>query len=179
MAPSCLYTGPVEGRIKLGLGERGHLSVVKKLRGPSVCVCRGWWQVGRTGSLEMGRMGMGCLTRGASWWMESGGLWPGPQCLVSESSFPLASCQIPWCDNFLLVLSIPILFFLAIEMHFFYFNSIMILSIKIYRLLKLLFCVFLTTQCSIVYFVLIKTLVQGVPFNDFFSPTCWAFGCVR
>lgn len=46
----------------------------------------------------------------------------------------------------------------------------MILSIKIYRLLKLLFCVFLTTQCSIVYFILIKTLVQGVPFNDsFFS----------
>lgn len=44
----------------------------------------------------------------------------------------------------------------------------MILSIKIYRLLKLLFCVFLTTQCSIVYFILIKTLVQGVPYNDFF-----------
>ena len=44
----------------------------------------------------------------------------------------------------------------------------MILSIKIYRLLKLLFCVFLTTQCSIVYFILIKTLVQGVPFNEFF-----------
>lgn len=65
------------------------------------------------------------------------------------------------------------------EMHFFYFNSIMILSIKIYRLLKLLFCVFLTTQCSIVYFILIKTLVQDVPFNDFFFPTCWAFGCVR
>lgn len=46
----------------------------------------------------------------------------------------------------------------------------MILSIKIYRLLKLLFCVFLTTQCSIVYFILIETLVQGVPFNDFFPP---------
>lgn len=28
---------------------------------------------------------------------------------------------------------------------------------------------YLTTQCSIVYFILIKTLVQGVPYNDFFS----------
>ena len=43
----------------------------------------------------------------------------------------------PPCVNYTNVI------FLAIEMHFFYFNSIMILSIKIYRLLKLLFCVFL------------------------------------
>lgn len=70
---------------------------VKKLRGP--------WGVGRWVGQDLLRQEAwrrgGLLAQGAVWWMELDGLWAGPRCPVSESSFFLASYPVPCGDKFL------------------------------------------------------------------------------